>query len=138
VLKAALEHNDLDCTQMALNAARIGADGSLKYDNPRISFETVALPVAVEKKMGVTAMKIFGQDKLTGKAPAEKLIRYSMSLPVAATTIGMPKIEFINENVDIAKNFTPLPKSEMQGLSAELSEKYKAAMDRFFANHRDC
>jgi len=138
VLKTALQHNDLDCTQMALNAARIGADGALKYDNPKMSFEAVALPVALEKKMGVTAMKIFGQDKLTGKAPAEKLIRYSMSLPVAATTIGMPKIEYIDQNVAIAKNFTPLPKSEMQELSADLSTKYKAMLDRYFADHRDC
>jgi predicted aldo/keto reductase-like oxidoreductase len=138
VLKAALQHNDFDCTQMALNAARIGADGNLKYDNPKMSFETVALPVALEKKMGVTAMKIFGQDKLTGKAPAEKLIRYSMSLPVAATVIGMPKIEFIDQNVEVARNFTPLPKSEMHDLSSALSTKYKASLDQFFLTHHDC
>ena len=138
VLKTALERFDLDCTQMALNAARIGMAGDVRYDNPKTSFESLALPVALKKNMGVTAMKIFAQDKLANKAAAEKLIRYSMSLPVAAAVIGMPKIEFIDRNVEVARNFTPLPASEMQSLSTELAAKYKAGIDRFFATHRDC
>ena len=138
VLKTALERFDLDCTQMALNAARIGMASEVNYDNPDTSFEALALPVAQRKNMGITAMKIFAQDKLTNKVPYEKLIRYSMSLPVAATVIGMPKVEFINENVEVAKNFKPLPKTEMHDLSSELSRKYKAQIDRYFASHRDC
>src|SRR5579884_3057432 len=135
VLKTALERLDLDCTQMALNAARIGM-ANMTYD-PNASFETLALPVAVRKNMGVTAMKIFAQDKLTSKAATAKLIRYAMSLPVAATTIGMPHVEFIDENVAIAKSFTPMPRGEMDSLSDELSTKYKAGIDRFFATHVD-
>ena len=138
VLKTALERFDLDCTQMALNAARIGMAADVKYDDPKTSFESLALPVAQKKGMGITAMKIFAQDKLTNKVATEKLIRYSMSLPVAAAVIGMPKVEFIDRNVEIAKNFTPLPASEMKDLSMELSQKYKASIDRFFATHRDC
>ena len=138
VLKTALERLDLDCTQMALNAARIGMAADVKYDNPQTSFESLALPVAQRKNMGITAMKIFAQDKLTNKAATEKLIRYSMSLPVAATVIGMPKIEFINQNVETAKNFQPLSPSEMRDLSTELSQKFKAGIDRYFADHHDC
>jgi len=138
VLKTALERLDLDCTQMALNAARIGMAAEVKYDDPKMSFESLALPVAQRKNMGITAMKIFAQDKLTNKAATEKLIRYSMSLPVAAAVIGMPKVDFINQNVEVAKNFKPLPESEMKELSTELSQKYKAQIDRFFAAHRDC
>jgi predicted aldo/keto reductase-like oxidoreductase len=138
VLKTALERFDLDCTQMALNAAHIGMAADVKYDDPKTSFESLALPVAQRKNMGITAMKIFGQDKLTNKVPAEKLIRYSMSLPVAAAVIGMPKPEFIDQNVAVAKNFQPLPKREMDDLSTELSQKYKASIDRYFADHRDC
>lgn len=133
VLKTALERFDLDCTQMALNAARIGMAAGIET-----SFESVALPVAKKKNMGVTAMKIFAQDKLSNKVPAEKLIRYSMSLAVAATVIGMPKPDFIDQNVATARNFKPLPKREMEDLSTELSKKYKAGIDRFFAGHRDC
>ena len=138
VLKTALERFDLDSTQMALNAAHIGMAANVKYDDPRTSFESLALPVARKKNMGITAMKIFAQDKLTNKVATEKLIRYAMSLPVAAAVIGMPKVEFINQNVEVAKNFKPLPESEMKDLSTELSQKYKAHIDRFFAVHRDC
>src|SRR5258708_26835338 len=130
VLKTALERSDLDCAQMALNAAHIGMAAGVNYDDPKISFESLALPVAQRKNMGITAMKIFAQDKLTNKAPVEKLIRYSMSLPVAATVIGMPKLEFIDQNVAVARNFQPLPKREMDDLSTELSQKYKASIDR--------
>lgn len=138
VLKTALERFDLDCTQMALNAARIGMAADVKYDNPATSFESLALPVAQRKNMGITAMKIFAQDKLTNKAATEKLIRYSMSLPVAATVIGMPKLDFINQNVETAKNFKPLSEQEMRDFSTELSGKFKASIDRYFAAHRDC
>ncbi len=92
VLKTALERHDLDCTQMALNAALRGQVGGVST-----SFETTALPVALRKKMGVTAMKIFGQDALVGQAPHDKLIQYSMSLPVASAVIGMPKPEFLEQ-----------------------------------------
>jgi len=138
VLKTALERFDLDCTQMALNAARIGMAAGVQYDDPATSFESLALPVAQRKNMGITAMKIFAQDRLTNKAATEKLIRYSMSLPVAATVIGMPKLDFINQNVETAKNFKPLSESEMRDLSTELSAKFKANIDRYFAGHRDC
>lgn len=136
VLQKALEHNDFDCTQMALNAARQGqarlAPGRSDH------FETTALVTARKKNMGVTAMKIFAQDKLLGGAPVEKLIRYSMSLPVASAVIGMPTLAMLDENIDIAKAFRPLSNSEMENLSRELAGRYKVAIDRHFADHRDC
>src|SRR5215831_10723330 len=132
VLATALERHEFDCTQMALNAAM---RGQVKDAAP--SFETVALPVALRKKMGVTAMKIFAQDALVGQAAPEKLIHYSMSLPVAATVIGMPKVEHIESNVAAAKAFKPLPGDEMKRMSGELSEKNKVALDRYFRDHLD-
>jgi len=141
VLKAALERNDFDCTQMALNAARAGMarpDGGFGITPLANSFEQIALPVANRKKMGVIAMKIFAQEGLSGKAPAEKLIRYSLSLPVSAVVIGMPKLEFIDENIATVKRFEPLPPAEMKKLSSELSMQHKARLDRFFCDHVDC
>jgi uncharacterized protein len=132
VLKTALERHDFDCTQMALNAALRSQERGVTS-----SFETVALPVALGKKMGVTAMKIFAQDALVGAAPHEKLIQYSMSLPVAAAVIGMPKPEHLEQNIQVAKAFKPMPPAEMKRLSAELAPKYKAALDRFFRHHVD-
>ena len=132
VLKTALERHEFDCTQMALNAAM-----RAQVQDAQPSFETVALPVALRKKMGVTAMKIFAADALVGQAPAEKLIRYSMSLPVAATVIGMPKVEHIEHNVAVAKAFQPLPLEEMKRLSSELSAKNKVALDTYLREHLD-
>lgn len=140
VLKTALERNDFDCTQMALNAARVGmrnGKGGMEInDAMKDSFELIALPVAHKKKMGVTAMKIFGQEGLVGKASVEKLIRYSLTLPVATAVLGMPKLEFLEENVRVAKAFQPLSKKEMQSLAGDL-KLAKLEMDRFFADHID-
>jgi hypothetical protein len=141
VLRNALEHNDFDCTQMALNAARAGMGSTANGFGMHLmqqSFETLALPVAKRKDLGVIAMKVFAQEGLSGKASTEKLIRYSLSLPVSAAVIGMPKLDFIAENVAIAKNFKPLPAAEMKSMSAELSMAHKARLDRFFATHTDC
>jgi predicted aldo/keto reductase-like oxidoreductase len=141
VLKSALEHNDFDCTQMALNAARAGMakpDGGFGMTPLTNSFETLALPVANRKKMGVIAMKIFAQEGLSDKAPAEKLIRYSLSLPVTAVVIGMPKLNFIDENIAIAKRFEPMPPAEMRSLSDQLAADHKARLDLFFNDHIDC
>jgi len=132
VLATALDRHEFDCTQMALNAA---LRGQVKDAAP--SFETVALPIALRKKMGVTAMKIFAQDALVGQAAPEKLIHYSMSLPVAATVIGMPKVEHIESNVAAAKAFKPLAPEEMKRMSTDLSAKNKLALDTFFRNHLD-
>jgi aryl-alcohol dehydrogenase-like predicted oxidoreductase len=82
-------------------------------------------------------MKIFAQDALVGQAAAEKLIHYSMSLPVAATVIGMPKVEHIASNVATAKAFKPLPPEEMKRMSGDLSAKNKVALERYFCNHVD-
>jgi hypothetical protein len=140
VLKSALEHNDFDCTQMALNAARAGMarpDGGFGMTPLEQSFETIALPVAKRKNMGVIAMKVFAQEGLSGKAPAETLIRYSLSLPVTAVVIGMPSLHFIDDNIAIAKRFEPMPPDQMRELSGRLALDHKARLDEFFAGHVD-
>jgi aryl-alcohol dehydrogenase-like predicted oxidoreductase len=142
VLKTALERHDFDCTQMALNAARVGMasgkGGMVPNQALKTSFEDVALPVARRKKMGVIAMKIFAQEALVGQAPAEKLMYYPLSLPgVTLAVAGMPKFEFIDQNVAMAKAFKPLPPAEMKQISGLLAGRNKMALDRFFSNHRD-
>ena len=141
VLATALDRHDFDCTQMALNAAMVGMkngkDGMIINEKMKPSFQTIALPVANRRKMGVIAMKVFAQEGLLGQAPLEKLLYYSMSLPVTLCTVGMPKPEYIDHNIEMAKAFKPMAKGEMQELSARLSDKNKAAFDRFLSNHID-
>ena len=142
VLKTALERHNFDSTQMALNIAQIGnAAPSNKAGEGMTGasgFEAIAMPVALKKKMGLTAMKIFAQEKLLGKAAPEMLLRYAMTLPVAATTVGMPEMAHVDFNTNVAKNFKPLTPEEMKRLPSSVSAQMRASIDRFFADHEDC
>lgn len=140
VLKTALERHDFDCVQMALNAGLTRMDfGSPQkaIPMPKGNFETLALPVANRKKMGVIAMKIFGQEILLGKASVEKLLYYSMSLPVSTAVVGMPKPEHVEQNIALACNFKTLPESERRQLSDSIAVEHKAEMERFLRDHVD-
>lgn len=145
VLKTALERHDFDCTQMALNAALQGmASGRGKMVlNPamKTSFEHVALPAARKKNMGITAMKVMGQEELLGPGPSKsdpaKLLQYSLSLPVAACVVGMPRLDQIRQNVAWAKAFRPMPRAEMKEFSQRMAGANKLALDRIFRNHSD-
>jgi aryl-alcohol dehydrogenase-like predicted oxidoreductase len=145
-LKAAIERYDIDCTQMALNAALQGmqnGEGKMVL-NPAMatSFEEVALPAARKKNLGVIAMKVFGQEEILpnpdDKAQVDRLINYSLSLDgVAVAVMGCPKHEFLQHNVAAVRAYKPMPKSEMKKLSDVMSEKYKQALDLKFQNHVD-
>jgi uncharacterized protein len=142
VLKTALSRHDFDSTQMALNIARIGmAPPSNKPGHGMTGasgFEAVAMPVAVRKKMGLTAMKVFAQEKLLGQAPPAILLRYAMSLPVAAATVGMPRLDYIDFNLSVARRFRPLSPEDMKALPAGVSAHMRAAIDQFLSDHIDC
>jgi predicted aldo/keto reductase-like oxidoreductase len=140
-LKTALERHDFDCTQMALNAGQVammdGTGGMVPNEAMKPSFETTALPVAVRKKMGVLGMKVFAQEALVGQATPEKLLYYTLSLPISAAVVGMPKLDFLEEDVRLARTFKALPAAEMRELSGRLSARNKQALDRFFEHHVD-
>ena len=146
VLKTALERHDFDCTQMALNAAMQGfmtGTGGNMAPNPdlKTSFQKVALPVAVQKNLGIIGMKVMGQDNLLqpgpGKADPAMLFRYTLSLPVATVVLGMPTHDFIRQNAAWARAFQPLSGSQMKEFSQRTAEEHKASIDRIFANHVD-
>jgi predicted aldo/keto reductase-like oxidoreductase len=113
VMAQAIQRHDLDCVQMALNASRNGR------------FEELALPAANTKNLGVIAMKVTGQEYLlgqgTGKADINSLLRYSMSLPVTTAVVGMPHLEMLEHNVEVARNFAPFGEQEMERLRRELT-----------------
>jgi aryl-alcohol dehydrogenase-like predicted oxidoreductase len=144
VMGTALERHDFDCCQMALNAGMASminggkGRGMVPNDAMKGSFETAALPVAVRKKMGVLAIKSFAQDALIGQAPVEKLLYYTLSLPVTAAVVGMPNLEHIDHNLALAKAFKRMPQAEMHELSQRLTSKNKQALERFFHGHVDC
>lgn len=138
-LKAALEHHDFDCTQMALNAGLASITEAMKIAPAPApaSFEHLALPVATKKKMGVIAMKVFGQEQLVGAAAPEKLLAYALSLPVSLASVGMPKPDLIETNVSYAQNFSALSRREREGLVNSIEAGRKHAMLHFFRDHED-
>jgi aryl-alcohol dehydrogenase-like predicted oxidoreductase len=113
VMAQAIQHHDLDCVQMALNASRNGR------------FEELALPAANKKNLGVIAMKITGQEFLLGKGDGKSdinsLLRYSMSLPVTTAVVGMPHLEMLEHNVEIAHSFSPYSEQEMERLRRDVA-----------------
>ena len=141
-LAEALRRYDVDCTQMALNAALQGMQsgpGKMVINPVRsTSFEKVALPVANKKNLGVIAMKVFAQDDIISEdSPPSKLLRYALSLPVSIVTMGVPKHEYLRANLAAARSFTPMPPKEMKEFSRRIAARYKIALDRRFADHLD-
>jgi len=140
-LKLALERHDFDCTQMALNAglaSMAAAAGGMKATPAgRASFEHLALPIATRKHLGVIAMKVFGQEQLIGTASIDRLLSYSLSLPVSLASVGMPRVEHIEHNADLARNFTPLSTRQRRRLEESIESSRKLAMARYFQAHQD-
>jgi predicted aldo/keto reductase-like oxidoreductase len=137
-LQKALERHDFDCTQMALNAGLASMTDSMKTAPAGAnSFEHLALPVATKKQLGVIAMKISGQEHLLASAPFEKLLAYALSLPVSLASVGMPHLEHIEQNVTLAKAFTPMSEQQRQRLQESIESSKKEAMQRFFSKHED-
>ncbi len=128
VMAQAIEHNDLNCVQMALNPSRNGR------------FEELALPAANRKNLGIIAMKVTGQEYLLGtgdgKTDIDSLLRYSISLPVTTAVIGMPKPEFIEHNTELARNFSPLGTDETERLRRSLAPA-REGLEHKLSGHLD-
>jgi uncharacterized protein len=128
VMAQAIQKHDLDCVQMALNASRNGR------------FEELALPAANKKNLGVIAMKVTGQEFLlgntSGKADMNSLLRYSMSLPVTTAVVGMPRLEMLEHNVEVARSFSALGEQEMEKLRRQLSPS-KEGLEQKLVGHLD-
>ncbi|HLV00099.1 MAG TPA: aldo/keto reductase [Acidobacteriota bacterium] len=131
-MKTALERHDFNCVMMALNAA---TDSGFST-----GFERIALPVARRKNLGILAMKITGQETLLGtglgKLPIRDLLYYSMSLPVAACIVGMPKPEYVMENIELARQFKPLSEPEKKRIQARIRPSVPS-FHAFMSSHRD-
>ena len=85
---------------------------------PIPAFESAALPVALEKNLGILSMKVMGQGMLVGSgagraSPAE-LLQFNLSQPVASVIIGCEQLAPLEQNVQAAMNFTPISESGKQ------------------------
>jgi hypothetical protein len=109
VLARAMERFEFDAVLMALNPA----------DRHRLSFIERLLPVANKKGMGVIGMKIPARGRLFKEGAIttiEPPLRYVLSLPISTVIIGCDTVEQLEENIAIARAFTPMPEAEMRAL----------------------
>ena len=139
MLRKALERHDFDCTQMALNAAKAGmAKGVSGFgENHPNSFQSLALPVANQKKMGVIAMKVFAQEQLNGQSAggeADHLFAFTAGDGLrprhAKTRVHRRKYQG-------REAFQPMPARRNAPHVGRTSGAHKASIDRFFSDHID-
>lgn len=91
-------------------------------DPAYLSFEKLALPVAVERGLGVLGIKIFANAFLLRAFSVADCLRYVLSLPVAAVALGFCTIGQLEDDVRAAQQFKPLTAEEMKALRARTDE----------------
>src|SRR5580704_5919868 len=122
-----------DCILMALNAA----------DTHHYSFNDQLLPLAVEKQMGIIGRKVPARGRLLvswtpppleqqkhswegmtiqtsspGTLKMREAMYYTLSKPVSTVIIGCDTIAQLEENVQLAREFTPLNDTQQTELVA--------------------
>ena len=123
ILKTAIERHPFDSVLVALNAA----------DRHKSSFIDNFLPAAVERKMAIIGMKVPARGEIFrpgGITTMTEAMSYVLTLPVSTIIVGISKLEELEENVRIAKNFTPLS-GEQMGRLEKLTLPYFAEASFF-------
>jgi predicted aldo/keto reductase-like oxidoreductase len=95
------------------------------------------LPSLEEKEVAAIGMKSLGGGNLEvggrivsgGVATPEECIRFALSQNIASLVVGIDSMKVLMQDVEIARRFTPLPKTEMETL---LTRIQPVAMDGRF------
>ncbi|MBP7674740.1 MAG: aldo/keto reductase [Thermoanaerobaculia bacterium] len=129
VLAEAIRRFPFDTVLLAVNAA----------DPHHLPFASELLPLAVEREMGIVGMKIPARGRLlagyvpppleeqrgrvkatrTGTLSMAEAMRYVLTLPVSTVIVGCDSIPQLEENVAIAKAFTPLSGAQLASLEVK-------------------
>ena len=83
------------------------------------SFERSVLPIAVERGMGIQAMKSTANSKLLQAIPLKDCLSYVLSLPIHCLALGCTTLGQIEDDVRIAQQFKPLTEEQL----AQIREK---------------
>ncbi len=136
----ALRRYEFDTVLMALNAAQSANPVAARRMEPIPAFEQSALPLALQKQMGIISMKVMGQGLLVGdgagQASSSELLRFNLSQPVACVVIGTEHMARLEENVQVARAFVPMSESEKQKLRDKVTAS-RSAWHRFLQSHGD-
>ena len=113
IIRKCIERFDFDTVLLPVNPAE-------PYHN---SFIDQVIPVAVERGMGIVAMKVYfrGAAARIGAGNLDLFYRYALSHPVTTAVIGCDTVEQLEENVRFASSFTPMSEDEKKMLSGRLS-----------------
>ncbi|HXE76113.1 MAG TPA: aldo/keto reductase [Candidatus Xenobia bacterium] len=120
VLIEAIRRFPFDCILLALNAA----------DKYHKSFIAELLPLVVEKQMGIIGMKVPARGRILGERgiTMRQAYDYVLSLPVSTVIIGVDSIPQLEENVELARTFTPLNDKQMTELVARVEPIHRDAL----------
>ena len=146
-LMEAIRRFPFDTILMALNAA----------DKHHFSFLEQLLPLAVERQMGIIGMKIPARGRILstwtpppleqqrrswegvvvadgpGTLRMREAMYYTLSLPVNTIIIGCDSVAQLEENIQLARGFTPLSEQQMASLQEKAEPVSKQALFfRFF------
>jgi predicted aldo/keto reductase-like oxidoreductase len=132
---AMLKHYDkYDTILMPLNAA----------DPSYLSFEKNVLPIAVERGMGIQAMKSTANAGLLSGLHLKECIGYVLSLPVHCLALGCTTVGQIEDDVRVAQQFQAMGAEEMAALRKRAShmggprlENWKRSDERAGVRYRD-
>jgi predicted aldo/keto reductase-like oxidoreductase len=134
ILIECLRRFPFDQILMAVNAA----------DPHHLSFQEKLLPMAVEKQMGIIGMKIPSRGRLLSNWPAvgpyaggkkqagplgiRDALYYVLSLPVSTVILGCDTIAQLEENVKLAREFTPISEAQMSALADKTASVARDAL----------
>ncbi len=93
------------------------------------SFITQVLPAALERDMGVIAMKTLSnghffrsQGPIPTRLNIEEALRYVWSLPVGVLVTGPDNAAMLQEKIHMARQFTPLDETRRDELAARVAD----------------
>jgi uncharacterized protein len=136
----ALRRHDFDTVLMALNAAQSANPVAARKMEPIPASEQAALPVALQKNLGILSMKVMGQGMIVGgaagRASAAELLQFNLSQPVACVVIGCEQMAPLEQNVQAALGFTPMNESGRQKLREKVAPS-RSAWREFLQSHDD-
>jgi uncharacterized protein len=119
-VKEALEMYTWDTVMCFVNPAR--------FTRPAFKEQ---LPLAVNKGLGIIAMKTFGgrPGMLVGEGPgksdARSLLRFAWTQPVTVAIPGIRTHKQLTDNLEIARSFQPMSSKEIESLSAQINTPQK-------------
>jgi uncharacterized protein len=141
-LMECMKRFQFDAILMALNAA----------DKHHYSFIDKLLPMAVEQQMGIIGMKVPARGRILStwnppplesqqhswegmviaKTPGtirmKEAMYYTLSLPVSTVIIGCDTVAQLEENVQLAREFTPYSETQMAALTEKVETVSKQSL----------